>query len=247
MDNSTHDMSEQLLRYLDGELSGPDKAEMEQRLSVDQGLREELENLKLTKQAVQSYGLQQHVARVRKEMKDTKLVSLTPVRRIIRYSLAAAASVLVVFLAVSVFRSASPSADKLFADNYQPYTIVTTRGNDSRSMIEEAYKNKEYSRVARLTDTSTTIKNIFLSGVSHLELKHTAYAITRFEKVLALNKEKGTKTLADESEYYLALAYLRNRQYTDADKLLTRIHNDPSHLYHEKATADLIDRIKKLE
>ena len=64
MDNSTPDMSEKLILYLDGELSDSEKSNLEQQLAADKALQDELESLQSTRQAIKLYGLKQKVASV---------------------------------------------------------------------------------------------------------------------------------------------------------------------------------------
>jgi anti-sigma factor RsiW len=52
MNNSTQDMSELLIRYLDGELEGDEKTILEHKLASDNSLRGELENVRMSREAV---------------------------------------------------------------------------------------------------------------------------------------------------------------------------------------------------
>ena len=56
MDNSTPNMSEKLVQYLDGELTGVEKENLERQLATDPSLKAELDSLKTTKEAVKLYG-----------------------------------------------------------------------------------------------------------------------------------------------------------------------------------------------
>jgi tetratricopeptide (TPR) repeat protein len=250
MDNSTNNMSEKLVQYLDGALSGSEKDGLEKQLMTDKNLQEELENLKLVKEAVRYYGLKKQVTGIHEQMiKETK----TPVRqinnnrRIIRFSIAIAASVLLIFFATRLIGTGAPSPDKLFADNYHSYELSTMRGTETETVVEKAYKAKDYKRVIVLTDTSITAKNLFLSAMSYLEMKQPPEAVQKFKKVLQTDEVTGSNAFMDESEYYMGLAFILDKQYEFAAALLQKIKDNPAHLYHEKITDKLIKNVKKLK
>jgi tetratricopeptide (TPR) repeat protein len=251
MDNSTNNMSEKLVQYLDGELPAGEKVDFEKQLASDKDLQNELENLQLARAAVRSYGLNKQVAGIHQQMMGelrTPVKKINPTRRIIRYSIAVAASVLVVFLGTTIYNSNSVSADRLFAENYHSYELSTTRdGGTAESAIEIAYKAKDYKHVTILSDTSVLTKNIFLSAMSYMELKNDSKAIEEFQKLIAKNEPGGTNVLKDATEYYLSLAYLRSKNYDQALELMNEIHDDPNHTYSEKITAKLISKVKSLK
>jgi tetratricopeptide (TPR) repeat protein len=243
-------MTEKLVQYLDGELSGIDKHDLENQLTADKNLQNELENLQLAREVVRSYGLKQHVASIHNQMMNevqTPVRNITRSRRIIRYSIAIAASVLVVFLAGTLFRSNFLSSDKLFAENYHGYDLSISRDGAASSAIDNAYNARNYKQVISLTDTSTTVKNIFLSAMSYLELKDDNKAIEKYKMVIAMNESAGTNRLKDEAEYFLSLTYLRSKEYNHALDLMNKIYNDPGHIYHEKISRDLIRKVEKLK
>lgn len=250
MDNSTNSMSENLVQYLDGELLGSEKDDLEKQLAADKDLQNELENLKLAREAVHSYGLKQQVSRIHHQMMSelqAPVRKISSTRRIIRYSIAIAASVVIVFMATTIYNSNNLSSDKLFAENYHTYELSRPRdGGVAETTIEKTYKAKDYYSVTLLADTSNNVKELFLGGMANLELKYPSQAIRRFEKVLFTNETAGTNSFKDESEYYMALAFILDKQYDRAEKLLQQIKDNPSHLYHEKITDKLIRNVKKL-
>lgn len=250
MDNSTNNMSEKLVQYLDGELSGSEKDDLEKQLAADKNLQDELESLELAREAVRSYGLKQQVGGIHQQMMEelqTPVRKISSTRRIIRYSIAVAATVLVVFLGTTIYNANNPSSEKLFADNYHTYELSTVRdGGIIETAIEKAYKEKNYDRVIQLADTASNEKGLFLSAMAYLELKKPAFAISRFNRVLLINETAGTTTFKEVSEYYLALALILDKQYDRAEKLLQQIKDDPNHLYNEKITGKLIRSVKKL-
>lgn len=252
MDNSTNNISEKLVQYLDGELSGSEKENIEKQLASDRDLQNELENLQLARGVVRSYGLKQQVGSIHQQMINelqTPVRKISSNRRIIRYGIAIAASVLVVILGAVIYNSNSVSSEKLFAENYHSYEVSTTRnGGTTETAIEKAYKEKDYKQVTVLADTSiNNIKDLFLTAMAYMELKNNVKAIEEYKKVIAKNESAGTNMLKDEAEYYLALAFLHNKDYDHALEMMNKIHNDPNHIYNEKISAKLIDKVKSLK
>jgi predicted negative regulator of RcsB-dependent stress response len=255
MDNSTHSNSEWLVRYLDGALEGDEKIRLEQQLAADKALQDELENLRLAKETIKLYGLSKKVSGIHAEMME-ELKPVSPVRRIsdtrriIRYSIAVAASVLLVYLGVETYSFMNLSPGKLYSDNYQSYELATLRDNGSQvSDIEKAYREKKYYEVVSSYEAQSQkeIASIFLAGMSYLEINKTEKAVEQFRVVLKLNEIANTAIYKDPAEYYLALALLKNKDYDGALHQLRQIKNDPSHTYHEKITGKLLRKVKRLE
>jgi Tetratricopeptide repeat len=252
MDNSTHDMSEKLVQYLDGELAGAEKEELEQELTADKLLQDELENLKAARAAVKLYGLQQKVSGIHQQMMaqmQTPVRKMSPARRLIRYSMAMAASVVLIAGGFFAYNIYTLSPNKVFASNYHSYELSTMRDNSEpgTSVLENDYREKKYTEVTGIVyDRPFTVRETFLRAISFIELKDNAKAINEFKKVIAENEAAKTNLLKDEAEYYLALTYIRNKDYDPALDLLKKIKDKPGHLYHEKITAKLIRQVKML-
>lgn len=250
MDNSTQ---YELMRYIDGEMTENERADFEKRLAADQSLQMELNNLQVAKEAVAHYGLKEKVTGIHGDMmkelrRQAPVKTISNVRRIIRYTIAAAASVLLIFILIEGYKFYTLSPEKLYAANYTSYELTTTRnGADSASAIENAYREKNYADVIKLNASSVlSIKDIFLTGMAYLETKDYSRATSSFQVVITDLKENKT-VLKDAAEYYLALAYLQNRDYDQAIELMTSIHNDPSHLYKAKFSRKYINRVKRLK
>jgi tetratricopeptide (TPR) repeat protein len=254
MDNSTPEMDELLVQYLDGELDSAVKDNLEQQLAADAALQQRFDSLLLTKESIRLYGLKEKVKGLHQEMMQE--MNAAPVKKIsspkrtLRYAMSIAASILLVvggYIAYSFF---SLSSDKVFSSNYQPFELSTTRSGDvAETPTEKAYRAGNLPEVVRIHDAGEdrTAKGNFLGGVAALQLNNTGKAITCFNEVINMNKNATTKVLNDEAEYYLALGYIRNKDFDYALDLLQKIKNDPAHIYHEKVTAKLIRQVKMLK
>ncbi len=175
---------------------------------------------------------------------------INKVRRIVRYSVAVAASVLLIFVCIVGYNFFRLSSDGLFAEKYSAYESPTIRiENDStESKIEKAYREKNYAEVIKLNANSVlSVKDIFLTAMSFLETNDPSRAISNFQIVIADVKDDNNSALKDATEYYLAMAYLKNNDYDQAIELMNSIRDNSSHQYKSKFSRKYINKIKRLK
>jgi tetratricopeptide (TPR) repeat protein len=247
-------MSEKLVQYLDGELKSSDKDIMEQQLATDKNLQEELNDLIATREAVKMYGLEQKVSGIHQQMMkemQAPVKKINSSRRILRYSIAVAASVVLIVGSIIGYNFYNLSSNKVFSSNYHSYDLGSVRDSDTLkiSAVELAYRAKDYKKTIELQEqyNSIPLKETFLAGMSYMELANNARAIIAFNRVIAENDSAKTNLFKDEAEYYLALTYIRNKDFDFALDLLRSIKNNPEHIYHEKITGKLIRQVKMLK
>ena len=172
---------------------------------------------------------------------------ISKARRGVRYSVAIAASLLLIFVCIEGYNFYSLSAGKLFAEKYSRYYWMTTQ-DTAESEIEKAYKEEKYSEVINLNRNSVlSIQDVFLTGMSYLETNDLSKAISSYQVVIADVKDDKKSLLKDVAEYYLALAYLKNNDYDQAIELMNTIHDNSSHLYTKKFSHKYIKRVKRLK
>ena len=172
---------------------------------------------------------------------------ISKVRRIVRYSVAVAASVLLIFICLEGYNFYSLSAGKLFAEKYTGYYWMTTE-DTTESEIEKAYKEEKYAEVINLNRNSVlSIKDVFLTGMSYLETNDLSKAISSYQVVIADVKDNKDSMLKEAAEYYLALTYLKNNDYDQAIELMSTIHYNSLHLYTKKFSLKYIKRVKRLK
>ena len=212
MDNSTQGMSEKLVMYLDGEITGQEKADLEKQLDASPELQEELSSLRQTRAAIQYFGLKDKVAGVHQQMMLELAAPVIPIsrgRKILRYSMAAAAAVILLvgsWLAYSFF---SLSPDKVFASGYHTYELSNMRSGDGNSStaIEKAFEGNQFDEVLKLYQegAGAGIRDRFLTAVAALEKKNDPLAIRLLKEQLESNRLSSKPVYNDDSEYYLAL------------------------------------------
>jgi len=253
MDNSTQP-NETLMRYLDDELTSAQRDDFEKRLATDPALRQELEDLQTARAAVKLYGLNEHVGSIHHqmmaEMKPHGVVrSMSPVRRTIRYTLAIAASILLVGVVIIGYDFFTLSSERLYNSQYHTYELSALRGEaNSASQIEMDYQHGDYSAVIedRQKIQNATPKDEFLAGIAYLQTDNVSAAISSFQSVIEKNRSANTSIFNDDAQYYLALSYLRNKDYDRCLDLIRTIRNNPSHLYHDQFSSRFVRKVKRL-
>lgn len=252
MDNSTPGMSEKLVDYLDGKLELAENQQIDKLLETDKDLKNELDGLLVAREAVRQYGLQQKVASVHQQMmyeRKAQVRSITSAKRSIRYAIAVAASILLIVAGYIGYNFYTLSSEKVFAANYRLYELSGVRDNSTgESAIETAYNGKKFAELLSISfDRPFTIKEHFLRGMAFSETGDNGNAILSFKKAIEDNNAARTTTFKDEAEFYLALTYVRNKDFDFALEVLKNIQSNPDHLYNEKVTSKLIRQVRMLK
>jgi tetratricopeptide (TPR) repeat protein len=245
-----------MIRYLDGEMNHEEELEFENLLARDKEVREELQDLLLAVDSVRLFGLRQKVAEVHQlmmeELKPEKppLRRITQFTRVIRYIFAIAAAILLVFLLIEAYNFYSLSAEGLFSEKYNDFkTSAFTSDSATNLPIEKSFRNAKYQQIIYFHNKNRFFKvnDLFFLGIAYLKTENLSKAIDSFNSILEKNKFSKTDTLQDETEYYLALTYLKNKDYDQAIVLMKKIHADPGHLFNAKFTGGYIQRVKILK
>lgn len=247
MTDALHNDEELILRYLDGEMEEEERGLFEERLRREPALKDRLESLQTAITAVQQYGTATKVKAIHKEMVPQlggtggRVVSM---KKIIRYTMAVAASVLLIFLAIRFIDNNQFSAHDLYAEAFVPYDASTNRGEGGVSTVEELYRKGDYAAVVRNADDDTLLsgRDNLLVGISYLQLDSTTASINRLRPMTQAN---GVVRL--DAQFYLALAYLKMGDYDKAVDMMNTIHNDPAHPYREQFSEKYIEKVKKLK
>ena len=233
-----------LIRYLDGELSRAEADRLEMAIREDPTLQAALDQVKATRRAVRSYAMHEQVKAVRKTMlaeEQAGVRQLALRRPLYRRSLAAAAILVLAFSMFGLYQYTELTPERLFAHSFQPYTAGVTRGADSSSLTANWQRGRPAEVVAifgRLEHPSP--KAVFLAANAYLSLHQPQQAIQLLQSLKALNEKSGTHYFEDDTDYYLAMSYLAAGMSKQAAALLDKIHDNPSHLYHDKVNSWLL-------
>ena len=231
-----------LLRYLDGEMEQDEKLDLEKRLSADDRLRQRLLELRLAIEAVRQFGTIEKVKSIHSEMLNEigkSPAAKSPVRKMVRYSMAVAASILVLFFAFRFFQSGA-GADELYNKAYVEYSVSASRSQQQLNNIPAAYSRREYEKLLSLAPQNT--EDSLLTGLALLQMDRMHVAAGWLEQVA-----RTSSPYQQDAEFYLALARIKSGQYGEALKLVKKINNDPAHVYKDQFNAAYIRQLQKLK
>lgn len=247
---STH--TEKLIQYLDGELPAEELESLKKNLSDNQALREELDNLRLARDAARRYGLKSKIRDIHKEMmpelKQDKPPKSTVVKMFAQTGLRAAAVLIVLVGLSALYQYYTASPEKLFSESYQPFDIHEMRGTPEDSRLLGNYKHGNMDSVI-MEFNSLRIpepEDYILAGIAFLESNKPDKAIQTFNKLIQQNAISKTDYFEDDAEYYLAMSYLKNREPEKALPILEKIQADPAHPYNSKLSKWFILKAKRL-
>lgn len=241
-----HDNDEVLMKYLDDEMDSSEKQLFESQLQQDDLLQKRVESLRLAIASVQQYGTVEKVKSIHSEMmkelspvhKEGKIV---PMRKMVKYSLAIAASIIVILVGVNLFTSSQLSSDKLYNEAYVDYDASAVRGNNNQTDVVKLYQAHNYNAVTeKAISQSLSQKDSLLIGLSYLKIDKLNDAIDWLKLISAQNPAK------QDAEFYLAMAYLKNKNYNEALSLMEQMHANANHVYHNQFSVDYINKVKKL-
>jgi tetratricopeptide (TPR) repeat protein len=238
----TPEQKNQLIDHLDESLRGKATATLEEIIGNDPEAEKEWNQLNLAIDAIQEAGLYQQVAAARAnwraeiEAASITTHSSTRVRTLYRYTLRAAACILIIAGSASIYKYLSVSSGSLYDRYYGGYTAGTTRGTGDSDPLVDAYNAKDWNTVLQLAAKAATRTNQtdFLAGMACLEQKQFDEAISHFEQIIAVNTHAGTSLYQDEAEYYLAISWLAHHNVNEAMPILEKIRADQHHKYHDK-------------
>jgi predicted negative regulator of RcsB-dependent stress response len=172
------------------------------------------------------------------------------VRRIIRYSLAVAATLLLVIGAWLGWNFYQLSPERVYRSAYQSYELSNTRdGGSTPTPLETAFRAKEFTQVVQLAEANQALstKEQLLAGLAHLELHQWPEAVTRLTRTMQEAARQPEPLLQQEAEYYRALALLRNGDFDFALEQLQQIYDNPAHAYNDRVTRRLLRNVRLLK
>ena len=215
---------DQLNAYIESKLSEPKRFEVEKHL-VDCALcSDALEGMALSSDKEK---VEQTIKSINKDIRNnfTSRHEKKPHRKV--YYATAAALLIAIISFLYVLSNRTPSTT-VYAKIFKPYpnTIPLTRGEESDTLVKSAmieyeagnYKGTLKILQAILDTEGDNIMACFYSGIANLCLDHPKQAIFYFQKVI-----EGQGDFIEQSEWYLGLAYLKNRDMEKSKTILKRI------------------------
>jgi tetratricopeptide (TPR) repeat protein len=237
----TQDRQQILIDHLDRVLAGEPSPETEALISSDPELAKEWHAMSFALQGIREAGLYEKVSIAKNQYQTQQSFVASPaggvVRTLYRNVFKVAACLLLLIGAATIYKFSTVSSGNMYKEYYQSFELNTSRSSAVQDTLEQAYRAKNWKQVLSISSMQkpTTTKISFLTAMAAMELKEYATAIASFKEVMAANASSGDNYFQDESEYYLALAYLANNEVDNALPLLQKIRNDENHTYHQKA------------
>ncbi|MGM0946065.1 MAG: hypothetical protein ACQEW9_12850 [Bacteroidota bacterium] len=242
---------DQLEEYLQGTSSPELTRQIQSELIKNEALREELESLKLSTEAIKLAGWKAEIQKVqesflheRKSNKaETKQVNLGLwLGRI-------AASLLFLLVGAATLMVITISPESFLESKTVSYTVPLTRGETDISDLENEYRNGNHERVLELVDKTLdpTTEMSFLAAMSALELKEGAQAEQLLKSIETANQSVRANLYQDEVDYYLVKANILTKDYAEVQQRIQKILNDPNHTYRRNVSRMDQWKVKILE
>jgi tetratricopeptide (TPR) repeat protein len=246
-DNATIEL---LIRYMDGELNEAEKKATEKLLREDASLQEHYQYLIEAKRAIKSQGLKQRVQAIHQEYMQATNENKTGKPKADKHQsffkvfMRIAAIFIIVIGSYGVFRYVSTTNQSVYNDNFISYQLPVNRGVGKADSLDALYKTGDYHAIINAFDGrgSKNQKDYFLAAQAYLQLNNADAAINAFQQVEHLNNKSAEKYFAQETDYYLMLAYIKAGKIEAAEKLLNKITSNKQHLFYNNAKN--ISRIK---
>ena len=249
--NENFTNTELLIKYLDGELDGAEQNAVKKSIEENTSTSQEFENLRLAKEAVKLHCLQKKVGSIHSEMmqelkQETTQHKPAVVRKLIRYSMRIAAAFIILIGMSVLYQYFTASPEKLFNENFEAFSLHETRGDASGS-LNKSYQQENMQAVIQqfnlLKAPETT--DYFLAGNAYLTTGQPDKAIQAFAALQQKNKTDNTYYFEEDTEYYMALALLANKQTVIAIPLFEKIHADKAHPYNKKIGSWFLTKLRK--
>lgn len=228
-------------KYIDGSANDEEKTIVEQLLNNNADLKDEYECMKMAVESVKLSALHKQVGNIAAAYntgKNNNMVAhseTAKVRNIGFYAMRAAAVLVVVFASYTAIQYVTITPDKLYTSAFEDYSLSATRSASKGTGAEQSFKIGDWAGVLSAISNESGQKEKFLGGVSALHLNKANIAAGYFNEVIESNKTLTQKSYTEESEFYLALAYIKLQNYNAAKSLLHKITANPKHVYHNQA------------
>jgi hypothetical protein len=176
-----------------------------------------------------------------------KVRSLGPrSKRILRFGSAIGALLLMVYLGSKAYQVYLLSPEQLYAESFQPYVLGPPAPTDTGwSRFEIFYYEGSMDSIIRAARRKVILsdKETLIAGLAYLLADDPFWAIRPLKKLA----DQQHPALSPHADFYLSLAYLKNRDYDHALTVMLRIRRQREHPYRDKFPPGFIDRVKLLK
>lgn len=261
--------TEMIALYLQGELGGKELEQFNARLATDDTFKREVEVQRAIVKNITHAGrhelksqLKQYHQQIVNEtdasaFEDTamsKTIKDDPFKNRLRLTkrkrvrLLLAASIVTALTAVGLGYYTYLSPENIFNDQFTPYTMRTMRGSSPSKDIISLYREHDYDNYLAQYQAREikSLREMFLAGNAYLIKAQPAQAIQCFRQVMTENETltADDQRYYEDSEYFLALAYLKNNEPDKADAVFKKITTAPQHSYKNEVGQGLLLKMK---
>jgi len=225
------DYNKKILQFFTDELSQEQRQELAFEVSSDSNVAEDLKLQQEVLYAIANIEednseFRKQLQDIGKEFMDEELEEKRPSIRI-NYWLAAASVIVVIGLGsyLGLLRDSNYTGGQAFVEYYSPYgTDLTVRGHEQSDLFVKAIQSYQTGDITvaiesfeALSDDNEELAGFFL-GLCQIELGNIELA-----KQELLATKEGAIFYADQIDWYLALCYIKQQEYNQAELLLTQI------------------------
>jgi tetratricopeptide (TPR) repeat protein len=243
--------TEDLILFLDGEMPPETATELQLKLNTDADLSSRFRRLQVSRDAIKLSGTTTKVSEIHRqmmrEMQPQQLNKPAAVLRLFKPLLRIAAVLFLFLGCATVYLYTNLTPNRQYMANYQAYYIGESRGA-AEDQLEKAWRNGESANLISSFEKigKPTASDRFYAANAYLQLNQPAAAIQQFRLVQAMNEATGPTVFEEDTDYFLAMAYLRNNQSKEAVLLFEKINQTPDHVYHRKVSNWLLWKLKHL-
>ena len=248
---SAIDRDEEIQKFLQGDLSGEELKQFEQKLAKDPDLAAEVRDYERLVEGLEAVGLDHFKTEVSswealqrdEDMKELEEITSRRVVSITRYIPIAATVALLLFAGIYFYLSRSPGLHTLYTEYYVPYPdMLTDRGD---SAVNPSAKSLLFAGIEAYNSKNFEVAIENLQAYIAVEPDHKGVALYLAISQMELNQfEAATKNFStarqdpvfkQQAEWYEALLNLKARQPDKSQLILKIIADNPNHYRHQEA------------
>ena len=237
---------DQIERYLSGNMSEQDQADFEKKMESDAQLREAVYFQRDLISGINFHFNSELKTRLKKASASVEPPKKSSGRWFYGV-LGLAASFLLLMLIGYWYLSSHTSPSDLYAAYYQPYPNIINplersgampEGSLEKAMI--AYEQGNFEEAVALFRQEETLESNFqfYLALSLLEQQETTEAISLLDQVIDSDNE----TLLLPAHWYQGLAYLKNQQPNEAERVFNTLKGQDSGTYGRRAN-EILDQL----
>lgn len=143
-----------------------------------------------------------------------------------------------------------PSNEKIYTENFEPYRNIihpVVRGQEINTIEYKAfvaYENREFHKAINLfnsSENSEAVYSKFYKAMCYLEINKSSEAINLLLPIATSSNEMNN--LNEKSNWYLALAYLKNGERQKAISQFSLIANHPENSFKKEEARKILEAL----